>query len=53
MSAPHPFLAHPRPLAVAHRGGSLEAEENTMAAFQHAVDLGYTHIETDAHATRD
>ena len=53
MSAPHPFLAHPRPLAIAQRGGSLEAEENTMAAFQHAVDLGYTHIETDVHATRD
>lgn len=53
MSARHPFLAHARPLAVAHRGGSLEAEENTMPAFAHAVALGYSHVETDVHATRD
>ena len=49
----HSFLDHPRPLAVAHRGGSLEAEENTMEAFAHAVALGYSHVETDVHATRD
>ena len=53
MTARHPFLDHPRPLAVAHRGGSLEAEENTMEAFARAVALGYTHAETDVHATRD
>lgn len=54
MTAPrHPFLDHPRPTAVAHRGGSLEAEENTLAAFARAVAMGYTHVETDVHATRD
>jgi glycerophosphoryl diester phosphodiesterase len=50
---PHPFLDHPRPIAFAHRGGSLEAEENTMPAFERAVALGFTHIELDVHATRD
>lgn len=50
---PHPFLDQPRPIACAHRGGALEAEENTMAAFAHAVRLGYSHIETDVQATRD
>jgi glycerophosphoryl diester phosphodiesterase len=53
MTGRHPFLDHPTPTAVAHRGGSLEAEENTMEAFARAVALGYTHIETDVHATRD
>lgn len=49
----HPFLQPDEFIAFAHRGGSLEAPENTMAAFQACVDLGYGYIETDAVATAD
>lgn len=51
--AKFPYLEHPGLLAFAHRGGALEAPENTLKAFDYASGLGYAYIETDAYATRD
>jgi glycerophosphoryl diester phosphodiesterase len=39
--------------ALAHRGFSLDGLENSMLAFQAAVDLGFRYVETDAHGTSD
>lgn len=54
MSPSHPYFDNGgKPVALAHRGFSLEGLENSMHAFQAAVDLGYRYLETDAHGTRD
>ncbi len=37
----------------AHRGASMHAPENTMAAFRAALDAGATYIELDVQRTRD
>ena len=51
--ARHPYLDVDGPIAFAHRGGAEEFPENTLRAFRHAVELGFTHIETDVHSTAD
>jgi glycerophosphoryl diester phosphodiesterase len=53
----YPYLDHGGPIAMAHRGGAKHPDnigyENSLHAFQNAVDLGYTYLETDLHATSD
>ena len=53
MAARHPYLDHDGPIAFAHRGGTSAAPENTLRAFEHAINLGYRYVETDVHASAD
>jgi glycerophosphoryl diester phosphodiesterase len=49
----HPYLQWDGPIPFAHRGGTGHAPENSMAAFEHAVALGFRYLETDVHRSSD
>tara|TARA_Y100000768_G_scaffold102224_1_gene74687 strand:- start:3770 stop:4513 length:744 start_codon:yes stop_codon:yes gene_type:complete len=43
----HPYLNVPGVAISAHRGGSLEAPENTIESFDYSIKIGSSYIETD------
>ncbi|MCT1775259.1 glycerophosphodiester phosphodiesterase family protein [Brachybacterium sp. p3-SID957] len=53
LDPPSRFLPGPRPRRIAHRGLALDAAENTMRAFQDAVNAGADMLETDTRATAE
>lgn len=50
---PSALLSCGGPLGLSHRGFSPDGLENTMAAFEAAVDLGFGYLETDVRTTSD
>lgn len=54
-AAEYPFFAQfeQRPLVMAHRGGRALWPENTLYAFERAVELGVDVLEMDVHTTAD
>ena len=49
----HKYLINKNPVAIAHRGGSNSGIENTMEAFENAINMGFNIIETDIQITKD
>ena len=49
----HPYFDLPRPHLFAHRGASGERPQNTIPAFERAIELGIPYLETDCQATWD
>lgn len=49
----NPWRRPDRPLVIAHRGHSIEVPENTLRAYERAIELGCEAIEADVHLTRD
>ncbi|HZB50426.1 MAG TPA: glycerophosphodiester phosphodiesterase family protein [Mycobacteriales bacterium] len=47
------FLDSSGPIAFAHRGASPDGRENTLAAVERVVRLGFTYLETDVRVSRD
>lgn len=47
------FTFSQSPIIIAHRGASAYAPENTLSAFEKAIEMGAAIIETDVHQTKD
>ena len=47
------YLDFPGIAVLAHRGGALEANENTLESFQYADEIGCEYIETDVQVSSD
>ena len=52
-AARYAYLDGDTPLAMALRGGAIEHLENTQAAFEACVEVGYRYLETDVRVTSD
>src|SRR5574340_1326680 len=50
---PRPTLDGHKPLVIAHRGASGYLPENTLEAYQRAIDLGADAVELDLISTQD